>query len=64
MGKERISRFLAKERNGYKYMHDRTLNLINKGYTPVEMCIRDRDYTAINVISFSLSLHLFSLCLI
>ena len=24
-------------RNGYKYMHDRTLNLINKGYTPVEI---------------------------
>ena len=36
-GKERISQFLAKERNGYKYMHDRTLNLINKGYTPVEI---------------------------
>lgn len=36
-GKERISKFLANERDGYKYMHDRTLNLINKGYTPVEI---------------------------
>ena len=36
-GKESINQLLAKERNGYKYMHDRTLNLINKGYTPVEI---------------------------
>lgn len=36
-GKENINQFLAKERNGYKYMHDQTLNLINKGYTPVEI---------------------------
>lgn len=36
-GKENINQFLAKERNSYKYMHDQTLNLINKGYTPVEI---------------------------
>lgn len=36
-GKENICRFLAKERNGYKYMHDQTLNLVNKGYTPTEI---------------------------
>lgn len=36
-GKENICRFLTKERNGYKYMHDQTLNLVNKGYTPVEI---------------------------
>lgn len=36
-GKENICRFLSKERNGYKYMHDQTLNLVNKGYTPVEI---------------------------
>lgn len=36
-GGENIRRFLFTQRNGYKYMHDRTLNLINKGYTPVEI---------------------------
>lgn len=36
-GKESINRFLAKERDGYKYMHDRTLNLINMGYMSVEI---------------------------
>lgn len=36
-GKESINKFLANQRDGYKYMHDQTLNLINKGHTPVEI---------------------------
>lgn len=47
-GKENICRFLEKERNGYKYMHDQTLNLVNKGYTPVEIAEMIKMPSAIN----------------
>ncbi len=36
-GKANINTFLANQRDGYKYLHDQTLNMINKGYTPIEI---------------------------
>lgn len=36
-GNENIVKYLKNQRDGYKYMHDQTLNLINKGYTPIEI---------------------------
>lgn len=37
MGKENIKRFLARECRSCKYMHDRILNLVSKGYSPAEI---------------------------
>lgn len=37
MGKENIKRFLDGECRSCKYMHDRILNLVSKGYSPVEI---------------------------
>jgi len=37
MGKESIRRFLSRECRGCKYMHDRALNLVSKGYSPEEI---------------------------
>ena len=37
IGKENIKRFLAKECRNCKYMHDRILNLVSKGYSPAEI---------------------------
>ncbi len=36
-GSEKISKFLLKQRDLYKYMHDQTLHLMNQGYTGVEI---------------------------
>jgi alkyl sulfatase BDS1-like metallo-beta-lactamase superfamily hydrolase len=36
-GKEKIADYLKKQRDMYKYMHDQSLNLLNKGYTGVEL---------------------------
>jgi alkyl sulfatase BDS1-like metallo-beta-lactamase superfamily hydrolase len=36
-GKENINSYLEKQRDGYKYIHDQTLNLANKGYTMNEI---------------------------
>ena len=37
IGKENIKRFLARECRNCKYMHDRILNLVSKGYSPAEI---------------------------
>lgn len=36
-GKVRITDYLKKQRDLYKYIHDQTLRLINHGYTPIEI---------------------------
>ena len=36
-GNEDIKRYLADQRDGYKFLHDQTLRLINQGYTPREI---------------------------
>ncbi len=36
-GNASIKTFLENQRDGYKYIHDQTLNLMNKGYTPIEI---------------------------
>ena len=36
-GTDNIKQYLAKQRDGYKYIHDQTLNLANKGYTMNEI---------------------------
>jgi alkyl sulfatase BDS1-like metallo-beta-lactamase superfamily hydrolase len=36
-GKDKIIDFLKKQRDLYKYMHDQSVNLLNKGYTGVEL---------------------------
>lgn len=36
-GNANINGYLEKQRDGYKYIHDQTLNLANKGYTPNEI---------------------------
>jgi alkyl sulfatase BDS1-like metallo-beta-lactamase superfamily hydrolase len=36
-GKERIVRHLARHRDMYRYLHDQTLRLANKGFTPTEI---------------------------
>lgn len=36
-GKERITNYLKKQRDLYKYIHDQTLRLINHGYTSIEI---------------------------
>lgn len=36
-GKERVQDYLVKQRDLYKYIHDRTVNLMNKGYTGEEI---------------------------
>ncbi len=36
-GKDNIQGYLAKQRDTYKYIHDQTLNLANKGYTMNEI---------------------------
>ena len=36
-GRERISEFITKHRDVYKYTHDQTVRLINTGYTPREI---------------------------
>jgi alkyl sulfatase BDS1-like metallo-beta-lactamase superfamily hydrolase len=36
-GKERVRESLTKQRDLYKYIHDRTVNLMNKGYTGEEI---------------------------
>lgn len=36
-GNAEINEYLRKQRNVYKFIHDRTLNLANKGYTPGEI---------------------------
>jgi alkyl sulfatase BDS1-like metallo-beta-lactamase superfamily hydrolase len=36
-GRERIVRFLACHRDLYRYLHDQTLRLANRGYTPAEI---------------------------
>ncbi|HUH87470.1 MAG TPA: alkyl sulfatase dimerization domain-containing protein [Pusillimonas sp.] len=36
-GKERVHDYLTKQRDLYKYTHDRTVNLMNKGYTGEEI---------------------------
>lgn len=36
-GNERVKDYLAKQRDLYKYIHDRTVNLMNKGYTGEEI---------------------------
>ena len=55
-GRERVNKFLAKQRNLYKYEHDQTLRLLNQGFTAPEIAERlqlpaslaneweDRDY--------------------
>lgn len=36
-GKEKCQEYLSNQRDLYKYLHDQTLNLANKGYTPEEI---------------------------
>ncbi|MGE8066266.1 alkyl/aryl-sulfatase [Pseudomonas sp. NPDC089569] len=36
-GKERIARFLGKQRDLYKYVHDQTVRLMNEGYNGAEI---------------------------
>jgi alkyl sulfatase BDS1-like metallo-beta-lactamase superfamily hydrolase len=36
-GRERIARFLSCHRDLYRYLHDQTLRLANRGYTPTEI---------------------------
>ena len=36
-GTDKIVDYLKKQRDLYKYMHDQSLNLLNKGYTGVEL---------------------------
>ncbi|MFT3801031.1 MAG: alkyl sulfatase dimerization domain-containing protein [Burkholderiaceae bacterium] len=36
-GQARIQEFLADQRDMYQWLNDRTLNLLNKGFTPVEI---------------------------
>lgn len=36
-GNQRIIDFLEKQRDMYKYLHDQTLRLANKGYNPIEI---------------------------
>jgi alkyl sulfatase BDS1-like metallo-beta-lactamase superfamily hydrolase len=36
-GTARITEFLKKQRDLYKYLHDQTVNLLNKGYTSTEI---------------------------
>lgn len=36
-GKERVVRYLARHRDMYRYLHDQTLRLANKGLTPTEI---------------------------
>lgn len=36
-GNENINKYLAKQRNVYKFIHDRTLHLTNQGYTMLEI---------------------------
>jgi alkyl sulfatase BDS1-like metallo-beta-lactamase superfamily hydrolase len=39
-GRRDVLQLLADQRDLYKYMHDQTLNLLNHGYTPVEIAER------------------------
>lgn len=36
-GKENIVPYMEKQRDQFKYLHDQSLNLLNSGYTPVEL---------------------------
>ncbi|HVW28678.1 MAG TPA: alkyl sulfatase dimerization domain-containing protein [Polyangiaceae bacterium] len=36
-GQPRVSRFLADQRDLYRYIHDQSLRLLNQGYTPMEI---------------------------
>ncbi len=36
-GRERIDTFLSDQRDVYAYMHDQTVRLMNKGYTPMQI---------------------------
>lgn len=36
-GRERIAEFLEVQSDTYKYIHDQTLRMANKGYTPIEI---------------------------
>lgn len=36
-GNEKLQDFLSKQADGYKYIHDQSVRMINKGYTPEEI---------------------------
>lgn len=36
-GKQRVHNYLSKQRDMYKWLHDQSLRLVNKGYKPVEI---------------------------
>lgn len=36
-GKQRVNNYLSKQRDLYKWLHDQSLRLLNKGYKPVEI---------------------------
>jgi alkyl sulfatase BDS1-like metallo-beta-lactamase superfamily hydrolase len=36
-GRERVATYLGQQRDTYRYLHDQTLRLANKGYTPQEI---------------------------
>ncbi|MNM52881.1 Metallo-beta-lactamase superfamily protein [compost metagenome] len=36
-GKQQVNNYLSKQRDLYKWMHDQSLRLVNKGYKPVEI---------------------------
>jgi linear primary-alkylsulfatase len=36
-GRERIAQFLSRQRDLYRYLHDQTLRLANRGHTPAEI---------------------------
>ncbi|WP_166365743.1 alkyl/aryl-sulfatase [Pseudomonas akapageensis] len=44
-GKQRVNNYLSKQRDLYKWLHDQSLRLLNKGYKPVEIA----DYMRHNV---------------
>jgi alkyl sulfatase BDS1-like metallo-beta-lactamase superfamily hydrolase len=43
-GHERVVNYLSKQRDMYKWLHDQSLRLINKGYKPVEIAEYMRDH--------------------
>ncbi len=55
-GHERVVNYLSKQRDMYKWLHDQSLRLINKGYKPVEIAEYMRDHVPASLAS-ELSTH-------
>ncbi|UVM02394.1 alkyl/aryl-sulfatase [Pseudomonas laurylsulfatiphila] len=50
-GHERVVNYLSKQRDMYKWLHDQSLRLINKGYKPVEIAEYMRDHVPASLAS-------------